>query len=229
MATAFARNIKAIREDNGLKQYELAEKLDVDRITANNWEKGKVKAPRQKEVIDAIKTTFGVTDRDLFGYDDGYFAKTRGLSGSLAGDATERQGMKMGLAPKRGMAHAGILDDPDVYDEETMVRIPQFLLDKDPDSYVISSIGDCMNKVFGEGPDLVVSPNAIQKDRSIVLATIEGLGSIIRRLHMGSNTWILSPESYSDEYDDIIITSDDERAAIIDGVITWYQAPRELA
>lgn len=224
--TAWGRNIKALREDNNLLQDELASKLGVTQTTVSGWEARGTTV--RKSNLTKLMNFFGVSSDDILGNDRGYFAKTRGLSGSLAGDATERQGMKMGLAPKRGMAHAGILDDPDVYDEETMVRIPQFLLDKDPDSYVISSIGDCMNKVFGEGPDLVVSPNAIPKDRSIVLATIEGLGSIIRRLHMGSNTWILSPESYSNEYDDIIITSDDERAAIIDGVITWYQASKEM-
>lgn len=220
--TSWGRNIKALREDRGLYQDELADELDTSQTTVSGWESRGVSI--RKSNLKRLMDFFGVDEDAILSNENGYYARTRGY----ASKASSRLGMAMGLAPRKGMAHAGILEDIDVYDEETMVRIPQFLLDKDPDSYVVSTIGDCMNEVFGEGADLVVSPNAIPKDRSIVLATIDGIGSIVRRLHMGSSTWILSPESYNDAHEDIVITSDDERSGIIDGVITWFQSPNEM-
>lgn len=45
---------------------------------------------------------------------------------------------------------------------------------------------------------------------------------------MTANTMILSPESHNPTHEDIIITRDSEHTLEIPGVITWYQAPREM-
>ena len=75
---------------------------------------------------------------------------------ALPKNARPAVGMAMGLAPRLGKVHAGVFAEPEVFDESTMVQIPQFLLDEDPESFVVSSEGDCMDKVFSVGSDLVV-------------------------------------------------------------------------
>ncbi|WP_417294275.1 LexA family protein [Ellagibacter isourolithinifaciens] len=134
----------------------------------------------------------------------------------------------MGLAPRLGKVHAGVLAQPDVCDEATMVSIPQFLVDEDPDCFVVSSEGDCMDKVLSVGSDLVVSRKKQPRDNSIVMASVDGCDYIVRRLRMTANTMILSPESHNPDHEDIIIRRDSEHSLEIPGVNTWYQAPREM-
>ena len=136
--------------------------------------------------------------------------------------------MAMGLAPRLGKVHAGVLAQPDVCDEATMVSIPQFLVDEDPDCFVVSSEGDCMDKVLSVGSDLVVSRKKQPRDNSIVMPSVDGCDYIVRRLRMTANTMILSPESHNPDHEDIIIRRDSEHSLEIPGVITWYQAPREM-
>ncbi|MFR5090705.1 MAG: LexA family protein [Adlercreutzia equolifaciens] len=134
----------------------------------------------------------------------------------------------MGLAPRLGKVHTRVLAQPDVCDEATMVSIPQFLVDEDPDCFVVSSEGDCMDKVLSVGSDLVVSRKKQPRDNSIVMASVDGCDYIVRRLRMTANTMILSPESHNPDHEDIIIRRDSEHSLEIPGVITWYQAPREM-
>lgn len=136
--------------------------------------------------------------------------------------------MAMGLAPRVGRAHAGKPTEPEVFDEAQMVEIPQKLLDQDPDSFVVSSEGDCMNKVFAEGSDLVVSPNKQPQDRSIVLVSIDGADAVVRRMMRAASTLILSPESFNPEHKDIIITDDSDHVVELLGVVVWYQAAAEM-
>ena len=84
------------------------------------------------------------------------------------------------------------------------------------------------DKVFGVGPDLVVSPNKQPKDGSIVLASIDGGDTIVRRMRRTATTLILSPESHNPEHKDIIITDDSGHTIELGGVITWYQASKEM-
>ena len=65
-------------------------------------------------------------------------------------------------------------------------------------------------------------------DDSIVMASVDGCDYIVRRLRMTANTMILSPESHNPDHEDIIIRRDSEHSLEIPGVITWYQAPREM-
>ena len=130
--------------------------------------------------------------------------------------------------PRLGKVHAGVFAEPEVFDESTMVQIPQFLLDEDPESFVVSSEGDCMDKVFSVGSEWSVSRKKQPRDNSIVMASVDGCDYIVRRLRMTANTMILSPESHNPDHEDIIIRRDSEHSLEIPGVITWYQAPREL-
>ena len=134
----------------------------------------------------------------------------------------------MGLAPRLGKVHAGFSPSRHVCDEATMVSIPQFLVDEDPDCFVVSSEGDCMDKVLSVGSDLVVSRKKQPRDNSIVMASVDGCDYIVRRLRMTANTMILSPESHNPDHEDIIIRRDSEHSLDPGRDHQWYQAPREM-
>lgn len=217
-------NIDALLVKYDINQDHLARIADVTPGAVTGWRKGST--PR-KDAVRNICDYFNLSEDDILSEDYGLAAKEYGDFPGIS-NARPAVGMAMGLAPRLGKVHAGVLAQPDVCDEATMVSIPQFLVDEDPDCFVVSSEGDCMDKVLSVGSDLVVSRKKQPRDNSIVMASVDGCDYIVRRLRMTANTMILSPESHNPDHEDIIIRRDSEHSLEIPGVITWYQAPREM-
>ena len=217
-------NIDALLVKYDINQDHLARIADVTPGAVTGWRKGST--PR-KDAVRNICDYFNLSEDDILSENYGLAAKEYGDFPGIS-NARPAVGMAMGLAPRLGKVHAGVLAQPDVCDEATMVSIPQFLVDEDPDCFVVSSEGDCMDKVLSGGSDLVVSRKKQPRDNSIVMASVDGCDYIVRRLRMTANTMILSPESHNPDHEDIIIRRDSEHSLEIPGVITWYQAPREM-
>ena len=217
-------NIDALLVKYDINQDHLARIADVTPGAVTGWRKGST--PR-KDAVRNICDHFNLSEDDILSENYGLAAKEYGDFPGIS-NARPAVGMAMGLAPRLGKVHAGVLAQPDVCDEATMVSIPQFLVDEDPDCFVVSSEGDCMDKVLSVGSDLVVSRKKQPRDNSIVMASVDGCDYIVRRLRMTANTMILSPESHNPDHEDIIIRRDSEHSLEIPGVITWYQAPREM-
>lgn len=217
-------NIDALLVKYDINQDHLARIADVTPGAVTGWRKGST--PR-KDAVRNICDYFNLSEDDILSENYGLAAKEYGDFPGIS-NARPAVGMAMGLAPRLGKVHAGVLAQPDVCDEATMVSIPQFLVDEDPDCFVVSSEGDCMDKVLSVGSDLVVSRKKQPRDNSIVMASVDGCDHIVRRLRMTANTMILSPESHNPDHEDIIIRRDSEHSLEIPGVITWYQAPREM-
>ena len=217
-------NIDALLVKYDINQDHLARIADVTPGAVTGWRKGST--PR-KDAVRNICDYFNLSEDDILSENYGLAAKEYGDFPGIS-NARPAVGMAMGLAPRLGKVHAGVLAQPDVCDEATMVSIPQFLVDEDPDCFVVSSEGDCMDKVLSVGSDLVVSRKKQPRDNSIVMASVDGCDYIVRRLRRTANTMILSPESHNPDHEDIIIRRDSEHSLEIPGVITWYQAPREM-
>lgn len=217
-------NIDALLVKYDINQDHLARIADVTPGAVTGWRKGST--PR-KDAVRNICDYFNLSEDDILSENYGLAAKEHGDFPGIS-NARPAVGMAMGLAPRLGKVHTGVLAQPDVCDEATMVSIPQFLVDEDPDCFVVSSEGDCMDKVLSVGSDLVVSRKKQPRDNSIVMASVDGCDYIVRRLRMTANTMILSPESHNPDHEDIIIRRDSEHSLEIPGVITWYQAPREM-
>ena len=217
-------NIDALLVKYDINQDHLARIADVTPGAVTGWRKG---STHRKDAVRNICDYFNLSEDDILSENYGLAAKEYGDFPGIS-NARPAVGMAMGLAPRLGKVHAGVLAQPDVCDEATMVSIPQFLVDEDPDCFVVSSEGDCMDKVLSVGSDLVVSRKKQPRDNSIVMASVDGCDYIVRRLRMTANTMILSPESHNPDHEDIIIRRDSEHSLEIPGVITWYQAPREM-
>lgn len=217
-------NIDALLVKYDINQDHLARIADVTPGAVTGWRKGST--PR-KDAVRNICDYFNLSEDDILSENYGLAAKEYGDFPGIS-NARPAVGMAMGLAPRLGKVHAGVLAQPDVCDEATMVSIPQFLVDEDPDCFVVSSEGDCMDKVLSVGSNLVVSRKKQPRDNSIVMASVDGCDYIVRWLRMTANTMILSPESHNPDHEDIIIRRDSEHSLEIPGVITWYQAPREM-
>lgn len=131
--------------------------------------------------------------------------------------------MPMAKVPLVGSTHAGRPELPDYPDEFPLVEVPQFLLDRDPRSYGLSVDGDCMDVVCTPGMVAVVQPSVPARSGDVVVATIDGAESIMRRMTVINGDLILSPESHCKEYENIYIASTDERAVHVEHV-AYFQS-----
>lgn len=201
------KNIKAFRLKQGLTQAELAAKLGVDRSSVTQWETG-VTTPRMK-VITKLSTLFNTTPSVLIS-DSSTLTKLP-ISGSTA------------TLPLRtlGKVHAGVMDDDAVCDDEE-VQVPERVVLAYPDAFLLRVEGNCMDRVIPEGSHVVVAPHKVPTNGSIVVIRDDAYEAIMRRYYKGSSALMLSPDSYEEEYQDIIVHDGQEITLI--GVVVWWQA-----
>lgn len=201
------KNIKAFRLKQGLTQAELAAKLGVDRSSVTQWETG-VTTPRMK-VITKLSTLFNTTPSVLIS-DSSTLTKLP-ISGSTA------------TLPLRtlGKVHAGVMDDDDACDDEE-IQVPERVVLAYPDAFLLRVEGNCMDRVIPEGSHVIVAPHKEPTNGSIVVIHDDAYEAIMRRYYKGSSALMLSPDSYEEEYQDIIVQDGQEITLI--GVVVWWQA-----
>lgn len=201
------KNIKAFRLKQGLTQAELAAKLGVDRSSVTQWETG-VTTPRMK-VITKLSTLFNTTPSVLIS-DSSTLTKLP-ISGSTA------------TLPLRtlGKVHAGVMDDDTICDDEE-IQVPERVVSAYPDAFLLRVEGNCMDRVIPEGSHVVVVPHKEPANGSIVVIHDDAYEAIMRRYYKGSSALMLSPDSYEEEYQDIIVHDGQEITLI--GVVVWWQA-----
>lgn len=51
---------------------------------------------------------------------------------------------------------------------------------------------------------------------------------MMRRMYRGATTLVLSPESWEDGFEDIVITSGDDRTVEFHGTVVWFQFSSEM-
>lgn len=226
MRSPFSRNIRALRDRKQVSQEELADDLGVSRQTIIKWEKGDVARPRNEEIVELLKESFDVTDTDLFGASDGYYAKLHGLTSAPPGAIAVEPG-RAATVPVRvvGSVHAGEPDEG--FPEDGEAELLQSLHERHRNCFAVIARGNCMDRAFGSGSVLFADPDMEPVDGSIGVFLVEG-EAVVRRLRMGSSTVMLSPESSEAGHRDIIVPADGSVQMECQGVVFWYQACREL-
>lgn len=210
-------NIDALLVKYDITQDHLARIAGVTSAAISGWRKGST--PRRRNV-QAVCDYFGLSEDDILSDVAGLAAKEHGRFPS---NAISVRGMPMAKVPLVGSTHAGRPELPDCPDEFPLVDIPQFLIDRDPKSYGLSVDGDCMDEVCPPGMVAVVQPSVPARSGDVVVATIDGAESIMRRMTVINGDLILSPESHCKEYENIYIASTDERAVHVEHV-AYFQS-----
>ena len=213
---SLSRNIKRLRLSADMTQKELAEKIGVDRSAVTQWETG-VSVPRMK-ALAKIARLFDTTPGLLLEDDDAAPMPPLHKLTPVASTAT---------LPLRtlGKVHAGVMDDTDTADD-TYIQVPAHVLSMYPDAFVLLVEGDCMNHVIPAGSHIVVAPHKEPANGAIVVVRDEVYDAIMRKYYRGSSSLMLSPDSFSDAYEDMIITADEDISLI--GVVVWWQAAHVL-
>lgn len=204
-----ADNIKRLRTNADLTQAKLAEMVGVTRATVTQWETG-WSQPRMG-AIEKLAEVFGVSLAALVS------------ENTLPANSLPVKGMPMGRVPLVGNTHAGKACLPEELDEFPEVEVPQFLIDRDPGSYGLEVDGDCMDRVCPPGMVAVVQPGVAARSGDVVVATIDGSDSIMRRMTVINGDLILSPESHNPDHENMYIAAQDDRQVHVEHV-AYFQS-----
>ena len=205
---SIARNIRAVRTRNNLTQEEFGEIVGVSSMAVSQWETGRA-VPRMG-AVQKISDYFHISKGSLIDEDSSTLTKLP-ISGSTA------------TLPLRtlGKVHAGVMDDDAMCDDEE-IQVPETVVQMHPSAFVLRVEGDCMNKIIPEGSHVIVAPHKEPTNGSIVVIHDDAYEAIMRRYYKGSSALMLSPDSYEEEYQDIIVQDGQEITLI--GVVVWWQA-----
>ena len=202
----FAQKLRQMREKAGLTQGDLADKLDVSRPAVSSWESGKIR-PRLNK-LQQLAELFDTTVADLMGED----AAEAAISGASR------------MVPLLGFAHMGEpCDEGNLADE---VEVPASIAEAHPRGFMVHAQGGCMDNRFPHDALLLVDPDMEPVNGQPVLAETADYGAVVRNYTRGRSTVMLTADSHSGEYDDIIAGPDDA-PVVCKGRVVWYMGERD--
>lgn len=202
----FSDKLRSLRSKAGLTQLDIAEKLDVSPAAIGAWENGRAK-PRLTK-LGQLAELLGTTVADLMG-EDGATAALRGSSR---------------MVPLLGFAHMGEPCDEGALADE--VEVPAAIADAHPRGFMVHAQGGCMDNRFPHDALLLVDPDMEPANGQPVLAETEDFGAVVRNYTRGTSTVMLTADSHSGEYDDIVAGPDDPPVTCR-GRVVWYMGERD--
>lgn len=200
------KKIRAHRDELGLTQAELADKLGLTYSSVSQWESGR--ATPRTPILRQLAELFDTTVADLMGEDTSEAA----ISG------TSR------MVPLLGFAHMGEpCDEGNLADE---VEVPASIADAHPRGFMVHAQGGCMDNRFPHDALLLVDPDMEPVNGQPVLAETSDYGAVVRNYTRGRSTVMLTADSHSGEYDDILAGPGDE-PVVCKGRVVWYMGERD--
>lgn len=202
----FGEKLRSLRTKAGLTQLDIAEKLDVSAAAIGAWENGRAK-PRLTK-LGQLAELLGTSAADLMGED----ASEAAISG------TSR------MVPLLGFAHMGEpCDEGSLADE---VEVPASIAEAHPRGFMVHAQGGCMDNRFPHDALLLVDPDMEPVNGQPVLAETSDYGAVVRNYTRGRSTVMLTADSHSGEYDDILAGPDDA-PVVCRGRVVWYMGERD--
>lgn len=217
-------NIRALREKYDLTQDQLAEKLGVTRESVHRWETDKMTV-RDRHISKMIEL-FGIEPEDIKSERYGLASQLSGCAPAMPDGAMLPSDARPAYAPLLGRVHAGDACEPDVIDDR--IPIPYEVREAHPRGYFLEVEGGCMSRVYPEGCHIYIDPAQQPRNGSVAVVSIDGADYVMRRLYNTGRTVVLSPDSWDDCYEDIVITVDDGRTVEYVGTVVWFQPAEEM-
>ena len=210
-----AENIRRIRRSAGMTQEEFGKLAGVSSMAVSQWENGRA-VPRMG-AVEKIAASLRIAKSDIIE------GEVLGVDSRFPSNRIPVKGMPMGRVPLVGNTHAGKACLPEELDEFPEVEVPQFLIDRDPGSYGLEVDGDCMDRVCPPGMVAVVQPGVAARSGDVVVATIDGSDSVMRRMTVINGDLILSPESHNPDHENMYIAAQDDRQVHVEHV-AYFQS-----
>ena len=200
------KKIRAHRDELGLTQAELADKLGLTYSSVSQWESGR--ATPRTPILRQLADLFGTTVADLMGED----ASEAAISGASR------------MVPLLGFAHMGEPCDEGTLADE--VEVPASIAEAHPRGFMVHAQGGCMDNRFPHDALLLVDPDMEPVNGQPVLAETSDYGAVVRNYTRGRSTVMLTADSHSGEYDDILAGPGDE-PVVCKGRVVWYMGERD--
>ncbi len=200
------KKIRAHRDELGLTQAELADKLGLTYSSVSQWESGR--ATPRTPILRQLADLFDTTVAELMGED----ATEAAISG------TSR------MVPLLGFAHMGEPCDEGTLADE--VEVPASIADAHPRGFMVHAQGGCMDNRFPHDALLLVDPDMEPANGQPVLAETSDYGAVVRNYTRGRSTVMLTADSHSGEYDDILAGPGDD-PVVCKGRVVWYMGERD--
>lgn len=216
----FGRNIKTLRDLNSITQQEFADALGVTQNTVSGWET-RNKKPRQPDIITKICDIYDLSERDLFGFGDGLYAKTYKLSNIVEAAPIDS------YAPVMGNISAGDPREAIEYTDKK-IWVPPDLLERDKECFYLRVSGDSMNLTdYQDGVYALISPNTEVHNGDIAAVKVNGDDATIKRYKFYDNAIILEPQSSNPTHRRRIIDESDPDAPYVRilGKAVWAYKP----
>lgn len=200
------KKIRAHRDELGLTQAELADKLGLTYSSVSQWESGRAtpRTPILRQLADLFDTTVA----------------------ELMGETPEHvrpNGAQYVTLPVLVAGHAGEFTDEFGPDE---VEVPASIADAHPRGFMVHAQGGCMDNRFPHDALLLVDPDMEPVNGQPVLAETSDYGAVVRNYTRGRSTVMLTADSHSGEYDDILAGPGDE-PVVCKGRVVWYMGERD--
>lgn len=215
-------NIDALLVKFDINQDGLARIANVAPSAVSRWRKGAM--PRMS-AIKNICDELGLTEDDILSDVAGLAAKEHNRIMGLPEKAITPGEPRKAYLPLLGRVHAGDAQEPQVLDER--ISLPYEVWERHRDGYFLQVEGQCMSKIYPEGSYILIDPTQRPTNGSIAVVSIDGADYVMRRLYKGSSVLVLSPDSWEEGYDDIVIAGDDHTVEFV-GSVVWFQASGEL-
>lgn len=207
-----AENIKRLREAHDMTQEEFGKIAGVSAMAVSQWENGRA-VPRMG-AVEKLAIFLKVPKGDII----------NDMPKIIPGAITPAEPRKAYL-PLLGKVHAGDAQEPQVLDER--ISLPYEVWERHRDGYFLQVEGQCMSKIYPEGSYILIDPEQRPTNGSIAVVSIDGADFVMRRLYKGSSVLVLSPDSWEEGYDDIVIAGDNHTVEFV-GSVVWFQASGEL-
>lgn len=201
----FSTKFRLLRAKSGLTQAEIADKLGITGRAVGAWESGRSK-PRLDKMAE-IAVLFDTTVADLMG-EDAAEAAISGTSRMVPcwASPTWASRATRGTSPTRSRSAS--------------------IADAHPRGFMVHAQGGCMDNRFPHDALLLVDPDMEPVNGQPVLAETSDYGAVVRNYTRGRSTVMLTADSHSGEYDDILAGPDDA-PVVCKGRVVWYMGERD--
>ena len=220
-----ADNIKKLRDIFNVTQKELSEIAGVTENAVSKWENG-YSEPRMG-AIERMAACYGLSKMNII--EDGGMDLIDPVTKKpkvIPSNAIPISEPKKAYLPLLGRVHAGDAQEPDVIDSH--IPVPYEVWERHQNGYLLEVEGSCMNKVYPEGCHVLIDPKKAPINGSIAVVKMNEDNYVLRRMYRGANTLVLSPESFDESYEDIVITNHDDVSVELVGTVVWYQPKQEM-
>ena len=218
-------NIDALLVKFDLKPESLARIAGVSTATVSRWRRGQTDNIR-KSNLDKICKALELAPDCIPSSSAGLAAQEHaGWKSHLPTGAIPVRGTSA-MVPVRtlGVTHAG--ERMDELESEYEVEFPAGVVSRHPGCFALKVEGDCMDRRYPDGCHVLVDPESEPSNGAAVVAEFDDGRSVLRCCYRGASTMMLSADSFSEEYEDIVVMHDDPPVRLV-GVVVWFQSGEE--